>query len=146
MIKQAKDEDIAVTCDVSINNIHLQDDDIGKFDTNLHLSSPNRAESDRKAILEGLKTGVIDAISSDHTPLDIDKEFTFRANNSWCKRIGAFTSTRLKWAKNRSSLDKLFDKISINPSIISGLNPNKIEVNKEATFVFSVKTTNGKSK
>ena len=67
IIKQRK-EDIKFTSGVSINNLSLNENDIGDFKTFLKLSPPLRKEEDRAALVQGLKDGVIDVIVSDHKP------------------------------------------------------------------------------
>ena len=72
LVRQAKDEGLPVTCDVSINSLHLPDNDIGYFDSRMRLNPPLRQQRDRDAIRKGLADGTIDALVSDHTPVDED--------------------------------------------------------------------------
>src|SRR6478609_3708344 len=72
LVRQAKQEGLKVTCDVSINSLHLTDIDIGYFDSRMRLSPPLRQQRDRDALREGLADGTIDALVSDHTPVDED--------------------------------------------------------------------------
>src|SRR3990167_2908773 len=67
LVRQAKDEGLKVTCDVSINSLHLTDTDIGYFDSRMRLNPPLRQQGDRAALREGLADGTIDALVSDHT-------------------------------------------------------------------------------
>lgn len=59
-----------VSCDVSINHVHLSDMDIGYFNPNCHLIPPLRSRRDREALSKGLAEGSINALCSDHTPVD----------------------------------------------------------------------------
>ena len=72
MIRAAKQQGLAVTCDVSMNHVHLSEMDIGFFDPNCHLIPPLRSLRDRAALRAGLVDGTIDAICSDHSPVDED--------------------------------------------------------------------------
>jgi len=72
MVRAAKRQGLPVTCDVSINHLHLTEHDIGFFDPNCHLRPPLRGQRDRNALSQGVIDGTIDAICSDHTPVDDD--------------------------------------------------------------------------
>ena len=72
LVAQAKAQGLPVTCDVSINSLHLIDTDIGYFDSRTRLDPPLRQQRDRDAIALGLANGTIDALVSDHTPVDED--------------------------------------------------------------------------
>lgn len=71
-MRRAKDKGLAVTCGVSINNLTLNENDIGQYRTFLKVSPPLRTEDDRNAMVEGVKDGSIDVIVSDHDPQDPD--------------------------------------------------------------------------
>ena len=72
IIKRAKDDGLPVTCGVSINNLALNENDIGSYRTFLKLSPPLRAEDDRRAMIDGVASGLIDVIVSDHNPQDVE--------------------------------------------------------------------------
>ncbi len=72
LIRRAKDEGIAVTCDTAPPYFDLNETAIGDFRTYAKLSPPLRAEADRRAVLAALADGTIDAIASDHQPRDAD--------------------------------------------------------------------------
>jgi dihydroorotase len=72
LVRRAKREGLAVTADVSAHHVHLTDADIGWFDPNMRVDPPFRSEQDREAIRQGLADGTIDAICSDHAPVDDD--------------------------------------------------------------------------
>ncbi|MHA7237137.1 dihydroorotase, partial [Burkholderia pseudomallei] len=74
LVRAAKAEGLPVTCDVGANHLHLIDVDIGYFDAQFRLDPPLRAERDREAIRAALADGTIDAICSDHTPVDDDEK------------------------------------------------------------------------
>ena len=72
LVAKAKAEGLNVTCDVSINSLHLTDVDIGYFDSRMRLNPPLRQQRDRDALRQGLADGTIDALVSDHTPVNED--------------------------------------------------------------------------
>ena len=72
LVACAKAEGLPVSCDVSINSLHLTDVDIGYFDSRMRLDPPLRQQRDRDALRRGLADGTIDALVSDHTPVDAD--------------------------------------------------------------------------
>ncbi|MDO4728694.1 MAG: dihydroorotase [Bacteroidota bacterium] len=71
-IKAAKERGLQVTCSVAVHNLCLNDDVLIGFDTNYKVNPPIRTEEDRLALIEGVQQGVIDMITSDHNPLDIE--------------------------------------------------------------------------
>ena len=89
MVRQAKALGINVTCDVSANHVHLSEMDIGYFDSNYHLVPPLRSLRDREALRRGVEDGTIDAICSDHTPVDDDaKQLPFGESEAGRHRTG----------------------------------------------------------
>ncbi|MEO6748019.1 MAG: dihydroorotase, partial [Casimicrobiaceae bacterium] len=72
MIRDAKRSGLSITCDVAVHHVHLCDIDIGWFDPLAHFVPPLRGVRDRDALRAGLLDGTIDAIASDHTPVDDD--------------------------------------------------------------------------
>ncbi|MFD2033437.1 dihydroorotase family protein [Belliella marina] len=74
LIREAKKSGLKVTADVSIYQLIFNDSDLSGFDSNLKVIPPFRSEEDRKAIVEGLKDGTIDAIVSNHQPQDFDSK------------------------------------------------------------------------
>lgn len=74
LIKRAKEDGIPVTAEVMPHNLVLDETAIGEYDTNCKMSMPLRTQKDIEALLEGLRTGVIDCISSDHAPHEPDSK------------------------------------------------------------------------
>jgi dihydroorotase len=72
MVRTAKAEGLPVTCDVAVHHLHLCDVDIGWFDAQANLMPPLRGTRDRAALRAGVIDGTIDAICSDHAPVDDD--------------------------------------------------------------------------
>jgi dihydroorotase len=72
LIRRAKHEGLAVTCDTAPPYFDLNENAIGDYRTYAKLSPPLRRENDRLAVIAGLADGTIDAIASDHQPRDAD--------------------------------------------------------------------------
>jgi dihydroorotase len=99
MIRRAKQEGQAVTCDVGAHHVHLCEVDIGYFDSHCHLVPPLRSQRDRDALRSGLADGTIDAICSDHTPLDEDvKRMPFGESEPGATGVELLLPLTLKWA------------------------------------------------
>ncbi|WP_246796934.1 dihydroorotase [Burkholderia perseverans] len=99
LVREAKAEGLAVSCDVSANHLHLTDVDIGYFDAQFRLDPPLRAERDREAIRAGVADGTIDAICSDHTPVDDDEKLLpFAEATPGATGLELLLSLTVKWA------------------------------------------------
>ncbi len=72
LIKEAKAKGLQVTCSVAVHHLVLTDEKLEGFDTRYKVSPPLRTEIDRLALIEGIKNGTIDMITSDHNPIDIE--------------------------------------------------------------------------
>ncbi len=72
VLKRARDAGLAVSASVSINHVTLNENDVGPYRTFLKLSPPLRSETDRRALVEALASGLIDVIMSDHNPQDVE--------------------------------------------------------------------------
>jgi dihydroorotase len=72
LIQEAKAKGLNASCSVSVQNLVLTDVKLEEFDTRYKVSPPLRTEADRLALIEGVKNGTIDMITSDHNPIDIE--------------------------------------------------------------------------
>ncbi len=72
LIREAKAKGLNVTCSVTAHHLALTDDELRGFDGNTKVLPPLRTEKDRQALIEGVKDGTIDCITSDHNPIDIE--------------------------------------------------------------------------
>lgn len=70
LIHIAKDRGLPVTADVAMHHLHLTENAIDGFNSMAHVRPPLRSERDREALREGVRSGIIDAICSDHQPLN----------------------------------------------------------------------------
>ena len=98
LVRRARDEGLPLTCDVSINSLHLTDADIGYFDSRMRVSPPLRQQRDRDALREGLADGSIDALVSDHTPVAADaKTLPFGEAEPGASGLELLLSLALRW-------------------------------------------------
>lgn len=118
MIREAKKQGLALSCDVSMNHIHLSELDIGYFDSNCHLIPPLRNQRDRDALRSGLTEGVIDAICSNHSPVDDDaKQLPFAEAEAGATGLELLLPLVLKWAhQGKHKLADAIAKVTINPA------------------------------
>ena len=114
---------------VSINNISLNENDIGDFKTFLKLSPPLRLEDDRKALVEGIKNGLIDVIVSDHTPEDEEsKRLPFAQAATGAIGVETLLPLALELYHNESlPLNKIVECLTINPSNILKINKGTLK-------------------
>lgn len=100
LVRRAKDEDLPVTCDVSINSLHLTDVDIGYFDSRMRLDPPLRQQRDRDALRQALADGTIDALVSDHNPVSEDaKTLPFAEAEPGATGLELLLALALKWGR-----------------------------------------------
>jgi len=132
LIRAAKQQGLPLTCDVSANHVHLSERDIGFFDSNCHLTPPLRSLRDRDALSAGLCDGTIDAICSDHTPVDEDaKQLPFAEAESGATGLELLLPLALKWA-GKSSLSDALAKVTLQPANILGLNAGHLSAGSAA--------------
>ena len=99
LVRQAKAQGLRVSCDISINSLHLTDADIGFFDSRARLTPPLRQQRDRDALRAALADGTIDALVSDHTPVDEDaKTLPFAEAEPGATGLELLLSLALKWS------------------------------------------------
>jgi dihydroorotase len=99
-VRQAKAEGLPVSCDVSVHNLHLTDVDIGFYDSRARLQPPLRQQRDREALRAGLADGTIDALVSDHNPVDADaKVLPFAEAEPGATAVELLLGLAAKWAQ-----------------------------------------------
>ncbi len=144
MLRAAKREGLAVTCDVSINHIHLSEMDIGYFDANCHLVPPLRSQRDRAALHAGLLDGTIDAICSNHSPVDDDaKQLPFAEAEAGATGLELLLPLVLKWAEQqRVPLLDALARITISPAQLLGQKMGHLSVGAHADIcIFDPQST-----
>jgi dihydroorotase len=117
MMREAKRTGLAITCDVSIHHVHFSEQDIGYFDPNCNLMPPLRGVQDREAIRAGLLDNVIDAVCSDHTPVDEDaKQLPFGEAEPGATALELLLPLTLRWAHEAAiPLPKALAAVTIAP-------------------------------
>lgn len=134
MIRAAKQQGLKVTCDVSMNHVHLSDMDIGFFDPNCHLVPPLRSLHDRAALRAGLLDGTIDAICSNHAPVDEDaKQLPFAEAEPGATGLELLLPLVLKWAQQEKlGLSDALARATLLPARILGLDAGHLAVGAAA--------------
>tara|TARA_B110000008_G_C16958122_1_gene558991 strand:+ start:540 stop:1832 length:1293 start_codon:yes stop_codon:yes gene_type:complete len=134
VIRDEKNKGKIFTAGVSINNLSLNENDIGDFKTFLKLSPPLRTETDRLSLVEGLKDGTIDVIVSDHKPEDEEsKRLTFSQAATGASGIETLLPLALELYHNKSlELNKLIESLTSNPAKILGINKGSLGIGSDA--------------
>ena len=133
-IRAAKKEGLPVTCDVGVHHLHLCDVDIGWFDPQCRLVPPLRGTRDRAALGAGLADGTIDAVCSDHTPVDDDgKQLPFGEAEPGATGLELLLPLTLKWATAAGiSLSSALARLTSNPAAILGLDAGHLAIGQLA--------------
>lgn len=74
LIKEAKKKKLNVTCSVAVHNLFFDDDTLNDFNTHFKVLPPLRTKTDVDALVEGVKNGTIDMVTSDHCPIDVEQK------------------------------------------------------------------------
>lgn len=137
LLRAAKDEGLPVTCDVAIHHVHMTEMDIGFFDARCRVIPPFRAQSDRTAIRVGLKDGTIDAVCSDHAPVDDDsKQLPFGEAEPGVTSVELLLSLTLKWAKEEGvGLSQALALMTSRAAAVLGLSGGKLVEGGNADLV-----------
>ena len=118
LIRSAKQAGLPLTCDVSVNHLHLTDVDIGYYDSRFRLDPPLRGQRDRDAIRAGLRDGTIDAIWSAHTMADAEgKTKPFALAQPGASGVELLLALVLKWAdQERIDLRQALSRVTVRPA------------------------------
>jgi dihydroorotase len=122
LLRVAKAEGLPLTADVSINSLHLTDVDIGFFNPAMRLTPPLRQGADRAALRAALADGTIDALVSDHTPVDEDaKNLPFGEAEPGATGLELLLSLALKWGSDSGlSLATTLARVTSDPVRVLG--------------------------
>jgi dihydroorotase len=136
-ISRAKGGNLKVTAAVSINNLSLNENDIGEYRTFFRLSPPLRTEDDRQAMIEALRDGTIDVIVSSHDPQDVDtKRLPFADAASGAIGLETLLAAALRLHHDGSvPLLRLIDALSTRPAAIYGLDAGTLKPGARADLV-----------
>ena len=123
LIAEAKAKGAKLTCDVSVNHLHLCDRDIADFDTQCNLIPPLRDPSDRDRLRRALADGTIDAVCSDHTPVDDDaKQVPFAEAEPGATGLELLLPLTLKWGEeSKLDLAATLGTVTYRPARILGV-------------------------
>jgi dihydroorotase len=125
LVRQAKAQGLPITCDVAVHHLHLVDLDIGFFDSHYRVDPPFRSQRDREALQRALADGTIDAVCSDHTPVDDDsKLLPFSEAEAGVTGLELLLPLSLSWARSLGvSKDRWVEVVSSTPAAILGVKP-----------------------
>ena len=134
MVRDAKARGLPVTCDIGIHHAHLSEMDIGYFDANCHLRPPLRSQRDRDALRAGLADGTIDALCSDHTPVDEDaKQLPFSEAEPGATGVELLLPLSLKWAAESGlGIAAALERITTRPAALLGIDAGHLSVGATA--------------
>lgn len=131
LIKQAKDKGLRISCSVTPHHLTLTDAELNEFDGNAKITPPLRTEKDTEALQKGLRDGVVDIITSDHSPIDIEnKKVEFDI-----AKEGTIGLESLFGAVNTAlDLNTIIKGLTTNPRAIFGLESQTIKENASANM------------
>ncbi len=135
IIRERKNK-VNFSCGVSINNLSLNENDIGDFKTFLKLSPPLRTETDRNALVQGLNDKIIDVIVSDHKPEDEEnKRLTFAQAETGASGIETLLPLSLELYHNGSvELQTIIKALTSKPAEILKINKGNLSIGNDADF------------
>lgn len=136
-IRQAKQAGGKITADTSIQHLHLTEMDIGFFDSQAHLTPPLRTQRDRDALRLAVVDGTLDAICSDHTPVDDDaKLLPFAESHPGASALELLLPLTMKWAMQmKLSPGEALSKVTHQPAAILSIQAGHIQVGAVADIV-----------
>ena len=138
LVRVATAEGLPVTCDVGAHHLHLTDADIGFFDSNARMVPPLRSQRDREAICAAVADGTVDAICSDHTPVDDDEKLLpFGEASPGATGLELLLSLALKWADEsvaqaNQRLSQALSRVTVDAARIAGLTAGQLSVGSAA--------------
>ncbi|MCC6533965.1 MAG: dihydroorotase [Burkholderiales bacterium] len=134
MVREARAHGLNLTCDIGIHHLHLCEMDIGYYDSNCHLTPPLRAQRDREALSAALLDGTIDAVCSDHTPVDEDaKQLPFAESDAGATGLELLLPLALKWGEQSGiPLARSLARITSEPARILGIDAGTLAVGQAA--------------
>lgn len=136
-IRRAKKKSLPVTCGVSINNLTLNENDIGPYRTFFKLRPPLRSEDERRVMVEGIASGAIDVIVSAHNPQDVDvKRRPFAEAEDGAIGLETLLPAALRLFHGEEvELMPLLRAMTSNPADILGLETGRIEKGRPADLI-----------
>lgn len=145
LIRSARGQGARVSCDVAVHHLHLCDEDIGFFDPLARFDPPLRSSADREALAKGLADGEIDALCSNHTPVDDDgKQLPFAEAECGATALELLLPLTLKWARDTGlcCLPDALAKITVQPARILGIDAGTLSLGSRADLcIFDPRAT-----
>ncbi|HKU47421.1 MAG TPA: dihydroorotase [Burkholderiales bacterium] len=137
LMRRAKQEGLPVTCDVGIHHVHLCDMDLGYFDSHCRLEPPLRSQRDRDALARAAADGTVDALCSDHTPVDEDgKHMPFAQAEPGATGLELLLPLTLKWGQaNKLGLAATLARITAEPARVLGVGSGRLAPGAPADLV-----------
>lgn len=137
MLAAAKQANANVSAGVSINNLSLNENDVGAYRTFFKLNPPLRGEEERRMIVEGLKSGAIDTIHSDHDPQDTEvKRRPFAEASDGAIGLETLLAATLRLHHSGDvDLMVLLRALTSRPAEILGLETGRLAVGAPADFI-----------
>jgi dihydroorotase len=137
IVRRAKEAGLPVTCGVSVNNLVLNENDIGHYRTFCKLSPPLRTEADRQAVVAALNEGVIDVVVSDHNPQDVEtKRLPFAEAADGALGIETLLAAALRLVHAGDiALPRLLAALSAAPSRVLGRETGRLGPGSPADLV-----------
>ena len=134
MVRQAKARGLKVSCDIAIHHAHLSEMDIGYFDPNCNLTPPLRSQRDRDALRAALADGTVDALCSDHTPVDEDaKQLPFGEAETGATGVELLLPLTLKWIEEaKLPLAQGLSRITTEPARVLGVAAGRLAAGADA--------------
>ena len=134
MVRAAKSEGLSITCDVGVHHAHLSEIDLGYFDSHCHVVPPFRSLRDRDALRAGVADGTIDALCSDHAPVDEDaKQIPFAESEPGATGLELLLPLTLKWAREmRVALPEALAAVTSRPAAILGVPAGDLAPGRDA--------------
>ena len=123
-VRKARRNGLHVTCEVAPHHFVLTEAAVGEYNTNAKMNPPLRAESDRRAMLEGLLDGSIDCIATDHAPHaahEKEQEFERAPNGITGLESALGLTLDLLHRKHKVSLSRLITLLSTQPANLLNL-------------------------
>ena len=151
LIQEAKAKGLQVSCSVAVHHLVLNDEKLEEFDTRYKVTPPLRSEADRLALIEGVKNGIIDTITSDHNPIDIEhKKMDFDTAKNGTIGLESAFGALLTVLPVETVVEKLTSGRALfglkTPSIIEGTPANLCLFNPDGKSTFTLDKILSKSK
>jgi dihydroorotase len=137
IVRRAKAEGLRLTCGASVNNLTLNENDVGDYKTFCKLSPPLRHEDDRQAVIRALAEGLIDVVVSDHNPQDVEtKRLPFAEAADGAVGLETLLSASLRLYNDGAiGLAALFAALSTRPADILGLSAGRLAAGAPADLI-----------